>query len=140
MVQTMEPDSVFGQVVKLRREFHRHPEFSYQEVETAQRVIAELDRLGIPHEHGGKDSGVVGALSRGGAGPVVALRAEMDALPCAEKTNLPFASEEPDARHACGHDAHMAMALGAAALLKQSPPPGRVLRVSEDSRRAGERN
>ena len=118
-------DDVFRRMVELRRHFHQHPELSYEEVETAQTVIGELDRLEIPHEYDGRGTGVVGHLTGSSDGPTIALRAEMDALPCAERTGLPFASRVPDRMHACGHDVHMAMLLGAAALLKASPRPAR---------------
>ena len=125
-------------MVDIRRHFHRHPELSFEEVETARAIMAELDRLEIPYEYGGKGSGVVGRLTgtdRGG--PTVALRAEMDALPCTERTALPFASEVPDRMHACGHDAHMAMVLGAAEMLRASPPSGTVLFVFQPAEERG---
>ena len=130
-------DDVFRRMVELRRHFHQHPELSYEEVETAQTVIGELDRLEIPHEYDGRGTGVVGHLTGSGDGPTIALRAEMDALPCAERTGLPFASRVPDRMHACGHDVHMAMLLGAAALLKASPPPGTVLLVFQPAEERG---
>ena len=134
--QTSSVD-VFSRMVALRRRFHRHPELAYEEVETARTIMAELDRLGIPHEYGGKGGGVVGRLAGNGTGPTIALRAEMDALPCAERTGVAFASEVPDRMHACGHDVHMAMVLGAAALLKAAPPAGTVLFVFQPAEERG---
>lgn len=128
---------VFGRMVELRRHFHRHPELSYQEAETARTIMAELDGLGIPYRYGGVGGGIVATLTGEGEGPTVALRAEMDALPCAERTGLPFASSVPDRMHACGHDAHMAMVLGAAARLRQSPPPGVVRFVFQPAEELG---
>ena len=137
MSDTVVPPDVFQRMVELRRTFHQHPELSYEEVETARGVMRELDRLKIPYQYGGKGTGVVGRLVGSGAGPTIALRAEMDALPCDERTGLPFASSNPGRMHACGHDAHMAMVLGAAALLKTSPPPGTVLLVFQPAEERG---
>jgi len=130
-------EAVFRRMVELRRHFHQHPELSYEEADTARTIMAELDRLGIPHRYGGLGRGVVARLAGADPGPTVALRAEMDALACAERTGLPFASVIPDRMHACGHDAHMAMLLGAAALLKASPPPGTVLFVFQPAEERG---
>ena len=85
-------------------------------------IIRELDSLGIPYEYGGKGSGVIGKLHTDKKRPTIALRADMDALPGAENTDLPFASTIEGKMHACGHDAHMSMVLGAAYLLSESPP------------------
>ena len=132
------PDDTFRRMVDLRRHFHRRPELSFEEVETAHTIMAELDRLEIPYEYGGKGSGVVGRLTGAGRdGPTVAIRAEMDALPCTERTALPFASDVPDRMHACGHDAHMAMVLGAAEMLRASPPAGDVLFVFQPAEERG---
>jgi len=114
------PDSVFDRIVELRRAFHRVPELAFEEARTAEKIIAELEALGIPYEYGGKGTGVIGRLEHDG--PTIALRADMDALPGAENTDLPFASTIEGKMHACGHDAHMAMVLGAAHLLAESPP------------------
>ena len=129
--------STLARMQELRRTFHRRPELAYEEIETARTIMAELERLGIPHEYGGKGGGVVGRLPGAGSGPRIALRAEMDALPCAEKTGLPFASEVPDRMHACGHDVHMAMVLGAAARLAADPPPGSVVFVFQPAEERG---
>ena len=128
---------VFERIVELRRHFHQHPELAHEEVQTARTIMAELDRLGIDYDYGGKGGGVVGRLIGAAPGPTIALRAEMDALPCAERTGLPFASAVPDRRHACGHDAHMAIVLGAAALLAKSPPPGTVMFVFQPAEEHG---
>ena len=136
VIMQFSSDDVFQRMVELRRHFHQHPELSFEEVATARMVMAELDWLGIPHQYGGKGSGVVGRLV-GDTGPTVALRSEMDALPFTERTHLPFASEVPERMHACGHDAHMAMVLGAAALLKASPPAGTVLFVFQPAEEQG---
>lgn len=111
---------IAGYVVDIRRQIHRCPETSWQEFRTTELVRRELVRLGIPCTVGDKGVGVVGLL-RGPAAPnpgrAVALRADMDALPVTEETGLPFCSEVAGAMHACGHDGHTAMLLGAARIL-----------------------
>lgn len=133
----LDPD-LSSHVVTLRRAFHRHPELAFNEQETAAKIIAELKELGVPYEYGGQGGGVVGRLpGTDPNAPVFALRADMDALPGAENTGLPFASAYNDWMHACGHDAHMAMVLGAARLLKSSPPPGDTLFVFQPAEEKG---
>ncbi|MCR4438237.1 MAG: amidohydrolase [bacterium] len=115
------------QVIAWRRDFHRHPELSNREFRTAGVVAAELQRLGLEVRTGVAHTGVVGLLRGAKDSPVVALRADMDALPVTEELDLPFASrvrttfrgQEVGVMHACGHDAHMAMLLGAAAVLSR---------------------
>jgi amidohydrolase len=131
-------DRIYPRLVELRRTFHRHPELAFEEVRTAETIMAELQRLDIPYEYGGKGTGVVGRLRGGNRdAPIVALRAEMDALPGTESTGLSFASAVDGKMHACGHDAHMAMVLGAAALLRESPPNGNVLFVFQPAEERG---
>ena len=134
---TAETESTTARMRELRRTFHHRPELAYEEVETARTILAELDRLGIPYDYGGKGGGVVGRLTGPGDGPRIALRAEMDALPCTEQTGLPFASAVPGRMHACGHDAHMAIVLGAAARLAADPPPGSVVFVFQPAEERG---
>jgi len=130
--------SPHSHIVALRRAFHRHPELAFNEQETAALIMKELDNLDIPYQYGGKGSGVVGRLAGMEPGaPVFAIRADMDALPGAENTGLPFASTYKERMHACGHDAHMAMVLGAARLLKSSPPPGDTLLVFQPAEEKG---
>ena len=129
-------------MVELRRAFHRRPELAFEEAATAKAIMAELDRLGIPYDYQGVGGGLVGRLvgehARSAANRItVALRAEMDALPGTETTGLSFASAVPNRMHACGHDAHMAMVLGSAALLAASPPPGTVLFVFQPAEERG---
>jgi len=101
-----------------RRTIHSHPEMAYTERETSNLVQARLRSLGIPFRAGLAETGVVAEIKgERGDGPCVLLRADMDALPIEEQSGVPFASEIPGVMHACGHDAHTAMLLGAAQLL-----------------------
>ncbi len=105
------------QIVGWRRHLHQHPELSFEEFETAEWLAGQLEAMGLAVRRGVGGTGVVATLSTGRPGPVIAFRADMDALPVTEDTGLPFASRRPGVMHACGHDAHMAMVLGAAAML-----------------------
>lgn len=104
-------------VTGLRREFHRHPELSGQEAWTSARIGQELTALGIPWETAG-DKNVIGRIENR-TGPAIALRADFDALPLEELTDVPWKSEISGVMHACGHDAHAAWLLGAAKLLAE---------------------
>lgn len=104
-------------VKELRHQIHQHPELGMQEFKTSQLVQQELSRIGVPFQAPVANTGVVGLIEGAKPGPCVALRADMDALPIQETTELPFASRVDGVCHACGHDAHTAMLLGAAAVL-----------------------
>ena len=100
-------------MVAWRRDLHTHPELAFQEVRTADLVARELSACGLSVKTGLGRTGVVGTLSRGD-GPAIGLRADMDALPIQEATGVAYASRTPGVMHACGHDGHVAMLLGAA--------------------------
>ncbi len=110
-------DRIGDEAIALRRTIHRRPELGFEETETAALVARTLEGLGIPHRTGIAGTGVVGMIEGGAAGPTLALRADMDALPMDEQSGVPFASEIPGRMHACGHDAHTAILLGAAMVL-----------------------
>jgi amidohydrolase len=144
-VRALEP-----KIIAWRRDVHEHPELSNREVRTARLVAEYLRNLGIEVKTGVAKTGVVGLLKGGKPGPVVALRADMDALPVTEETDLPFKStvkteylgQQVGVMHACGHDAHVAILLGVAEALagvrdqipgtikfifqpaEEGPPPG----------------
>src|SRR5688500_3677230 len=117
--------AVNEKVVAWRRDVHQHPELGNREVRTAKLVADHLRSLGMEVRTGVAHTGVVGVLKGGKSGPVVALRADMDALPVTEQSNLPFASkvrstyngQEVGVMHACGHDTHVAMLMGVAEVL-----------------------
>ena len=106
----------FSWICDLRRTFHRHPEHGNQEFETAETIEAALRGLGLAPRRL-LDTAVICDIEGALPGPMVALRADMDALPIAEETGLPYASQVPGMMHACGHDFHMAAVLGTAKLL-----------------------
>lgn len=118
-------DAVMDDVVRWRRDIHQHPELSNRETRTAALVAEHLRSLGMEVRTNVAHTGVVGVLRGGRPGPVVALRADMDALPVKERTDVPFAStatgtyngETVPVMHACGHDTHVAMLMGAAEAL-----------------------
>ncbi len=114
-------------MTEIRRTIHRHPEPGFKEFRTAALVRERLEGLGIPFRHSIAETGVVAeVLGYRDNGRCVALRADMDALPLTEETGLAFSSEVPGMMHACGHDGHVAMLLGAASILKKIHFAGRV--------------
>jgi amidohydrolase len=132
LIRAIEP-----KVIEWRRDIHQHPELSNREFRTAKLVAEHLKKLGLEVETGIAHTGVVALLKGGKPGPTIALRADMDALPVTEKTNVPFRSrvtasyrgETVGVMHACGHDVHTAVLMGAAQVLTQlrAEIPGSVL-------------
>jgi len=109
-------------IIEQRRWFHQHPELSWEEVKTTEAIAAELEKMGLKVQRFDGLTGCTAMIHGGKAEPgckTVALRADIDALPVEEKTGLPFASENPGIMHACGHDTHIAMLLGAAKILTE---------------------
>lgn len=111
-----------AELAEFRRDLHAHPEPGAQTSRTARRIAERLEAAGLDVTRGVGGHGVVATLARG-PGPAIALRADMDALPIREATNLPHASRTSGAFHGCGHDGHSAMLLGAALALAEAPPP-----------------
>jgi amidohydrolase len=105
--------------IQIRRDIHAHPELGYEEKRTSDLVAQKLEEWGIEVHRGIATTGVVGTLKRGSGDRVIGLRADMDALPIHEQTGLAFASKVTGKMHACGHDAHTVIALGAAAALSE---------------------
>ncbi len=143
---------VQGKVVAWRRDIHAHPELSNRETRTADLVAQHLRSLGLEVRTGVAHTGVIGVLRGGKPGPVVALRADMDALPVTEEVDVPFASkvratyngQEVGVMHACGHDTHVAMLMGVAEILAgmRNDLPGTVkfiFQPAEEGAPAGER-
>ena len=123
-----EAARIAGEITELRHAIHREPEIGLDLPKTQAKVLAALD--GLPLEIStGRGLSSVTAVLRGGPGPVVLLRGDMDALPVTEETHLPYASVIPGAMHACGHDLHTAMLAGAARLLsaRRAELPGTVI-------------
>ncbi|HMP03855.1 MAG TPA: M20 family metallopeptidase [Gemmatales bacterium] len=118
---SMVPAEIIERMVNIRRDLHEHPELSGQELRTATQIAAALVQLGIPFQQGVAGTGLVAELPGPTEHGVVALRADMDALPIVEETGLPFASRNHGVMHACGHDGHVAMLLGAAEMLAALP-------------------
>ncbi len=112
-----EAQRLFSYTQTMRRDFHRHPELGHQEVRTAGIVARELQALGLEVTTGVGKTGVVAIIEGGKPGPVLLLRADMDALPIVEQTGAEYASLTPGVMHACGHDAHTAILLTVAKLL-----------------------
>jgi amidohydrolase len=112
-----EAKALFEYTQAMRRDFHAHPELGFQEVRTAGIVAKELTNLGLEVHTGVGGTGVVALLEGAKPGPVVLVRADMDALPILEETGAPYASQNPGVMHACGHDGHTAVLLTVAKML-----------------------
>ena len=114
-----EIKNISEDIYSYRRDFHQHPELSFKEYRTAETISKYLDSFGINHKTNIGKTGIVGEINFGD-GPTIALRADMDALPIQETGNLEYKSKNEGVMHACGHDGHMAILLGAANVLSQS--------------------
>ncbi len=128
-VHKIVDDELFEWIRNIRRTIHQWPELGFKEEKTAEFISATLKQLGIKHKTGIAQTGLVGKMINDEKAPTIALRADIDALPITEETELPFASQNPGVMHACGHDGHTAIVLGAARLLKEDPPEGNVVLI-----------
>ena len=109
-------------LVEIRRDLHAHPELAFEEHRTASLIARELTRMGIEHQTGVGQTGVVGTIQGGRPGPTLVIRADMDALPIHEQTGLAYASRTDGKMHACGHDMHSSTLLGVAGILASLAP------------------
>ena len=109
-------------LVEIRRDLHAHPELAFEEHRTASLIARELTRMGIEHQTGVGQTGVVGTIQGGRPGPTLVIRADMDALPIHEQTGLTYASRTDGRMHACGHDMHSSTLLGVAGILASLAP------------------
>lgn len=117
-ILSVKAEKINEWAIAQRREFHKHPEPSYREFKTTLKIKDELEKMGI-QTRTITETGVIGILEGKGKGKVLGLRADIDALPVKEDTGLPFSSENDGWMHACGHDSHIAMLLGAAKILSE---------------------
>lgn len=132
-------EDLYSWMVDIRRHIHQYPELSFQEYKTSEYIQEKLSELDLEFQAGVGKTGIVCSLGDNTSGRgTVALRADMDALPLNENTRLPFASQRPGVMHACGHDGHVAMLLGAASLLKRiSTLPGKILLIFQPAEENG---
>ncbi|MBS3977646.1 MAG: amidohydrolase [Syntrophomonadaceae bacterium] len=114
--------NIAAEIIEVRRKVHQYPELGFEENETAGLIAGKLQTIGLDVVQGVGKTGVVGLLRGGFPGPTLAVRADMDALPIMENTGLSYASVRPGLMHACGHDAHIAVVLGAAMILNRFRP------------------
>ena len=112
-----EINAISNEIISTRRDFHKHPELGFEEHRSAKIIAEQLTDFGLDVEIGVGKTGVVGVLNPNHIGRTIALRADMDALPIQEISSLEYASQNDGVMHACGHDGHMAMLLGAAKIL-----------------------
>ncbi|WP_152446466.1 M20 family metallopeptidase [Bacillus sp. THAF10] len=131
-------ETLHRELIDFRRDLHQYPEVSGEEYETAKKIAAQLKKNGIPYQTGYAKTGILGMIKGERPGPTIALRADIDALPITEKATVPFASKVKGKMHACGHDAHTAMLLGAGILLneKKSEIAGTILLVFQPAEEA----
>ena len=121
-------DGIYDEIIALRRDIHMHPELSQQEERTMHVISDRLAALNIPHETNVAGYGVVATIGSPSAKYAIGIRADIDALPIQEENDVPYASKVPGVMHACGHDVHTAILLGAAQILKsmEAELPGAV--------------
>lgn len=131
-------DLLFEKLVSIRRKLHQNPELGFHEFETSRLIASQLSELDIPFEIIA-ETGLIGTIKKG-EGPVVILRADMDALPVKEDSSVPFESLNEGVMHACGHDLHTTMLIGAAHLLKQIPFEGTVKLIFQPSEEGNARS
>lgn len=112
-------ERILPEAIEVRRHIHQFPELSFEEFKTSEYIISKLEGLGYEIRTGIGGTGIVATLDTGVPGPVIAFRAELDALPIKERTGLPFRSRNDGVMHACGHDGHMAILLGTAKLISE---------------------
>ncbi len=138
-----QPDAALIEWMReIRRTIHQYPELANKEHRTQRYICEKLQELGIPYRTEGLHTGIVATMGssvhENADFPCVALRADLDALPVDEKTGLAFASKLPGLMHACGHDGHVAMLLGAAAMLQHVELPGTVILLFQPAEESGE--
>lgn len=138
MIDSLLPRALRDQLVELRRSIHREPELAFEEVRTAEKLERALKQLGVSDVRRVAGTAVIARI-RGTdkSARVVAIRGDMDALPIAEETGLPFASQRAGVMHACGHDVHATWAVGAAALLASKPARGDTVIVLQPAEEIG---
>jgi hippurate hydrolase len=136
---TLVSPALNDELIALRRSIHENPELAFKEHRTAESLVAALNKLGVTEIRRVGETGLVARVpGRNRKSPVVALRGDIDALPIGEETGLPFASKNAGVMHACGHDVHATWAVGAAALLAESPAEGDVLIVLQPAEETGQ--
>jgi amidohydrolase len=126
-IEKIVSEELFDWMRGIRQRIHQFPELAYKEKKTSKLVSGTLKELGIKHKTKVAQTGIVAKLTVDKNAPTVAVRADMDALPITEETGLPFSSKVPGVMHACGHDGHIAILLGTAALLRERLPDGNVV-------------
>lgn len=119
-------------LIKIRRQLHQNPELGFREIETSKLICRELETLKISYGSGIAQTGIIAQLKKG-EGPCIALRADMDALPLEENTILEFKSRNKNVMHACGHDIHVTILLGALRLLEKEDFNGSVKFIFQSS-------
>lgn len=114
-----QAENIEEKIIRIRRDIHQNPELGFKEYATTDRIVSELNTLGISCRRL-LPTGIIAEITGEKTGKTVALRADMDALPIMEETGLPFQSKKEGVMHACGHDTHVAMLIGAAELLQKN--------------------